>query len=547
MAQALLKPATLGHIFRHQSYQTLFPANMLLSRAIRKSFTTLHPSLRQIKLKPRLRSYSIPVSVLVVGSIYKLAQHTSVRCEGARVVSDTKLISPANKDAIESLLEHILATLRRIWRIAHRVLFMSVLFVPPLLFSPAIYMAHTVAPTNTEWVLRRWWAWLRWSCETSGPTLIKLAQWASMRTDRFPEMFCTEFSKLHDGSSQHSWSQTNATLCDALGHAWRDRLSLDTAPVGSGCVAQVYRGTFKESADAPAIDVAVKVLHPAIKQSIQDDISILKIVTNLIDALPLMKYLALPQALEEFEHLITTQLDLTIEAENYDRFRQNFHSDARVSFPKPIEAHHTVLVETFAAGVPVNHVLEHASKEICQKVGEIICDLYLKMLFQHNFSHGDMHPGNIFVTGSESVHTVGVTLLDVGIVTELGKVDQRNFTDLFRAIAKRDGRLAGRLILENSRNKSCESPEVFIDGVAALVDEALSAGLSLEELKVGQLLASMMKLSCSNRVGLETNFVSVACAIMVLEALGRSLNPHQDILMAATPYLIRRAVRETFS
>ena len=32
----------------------------------------------------------------------------------------------------------------------------------------------------------------------------------------------------------------------------------------------------------------------------------------------------------------------------------------------------------------------------------------------------------------------------------------------------------------------------------------------------------------------------MAIAIMVLEALGRSLNPQQDILKAARPYLVKR-------
>ena len=57
------------------------------------------------------------------------------------------------------------------------------------------------------------------------------------------------------------------------------------------------------------------------------------------------------------------------------------------------------------------------------------------MLFANNFSHGDMHPGNILITGAESVDTLGVTLLDAGIVTNLSDSDQQNFIDLFRAIA----------------------------------------------------------------------------------------------------------------
>ena len=46
---------------------------------------------------------------------------------------------------------------------------------------------------------------------------------------------------------------------------------------------------------------------------------------------------------------------------------------------------------------------------------------------------------------------------------------------------------------------------------------------------------------------LESNFASVMLAVMVLEGLGRSLDPHLDILAAATPFLLRKIVRHTIT
>ena len=34
-------------------------------------------------------------------------------------------------------------------------------------------------------------------------------------------------------------------------------------------------------------------------------------------------------------------------------------------------------------------------------------------------------------------------------------------------------------------------------------------------------------------------------AVMVLEGLGRSLDPHLDILAAATPFLLRKAAKDS--
>ena len=68
------------------------------------------------------------------------------------------------------------------------------------------------------------------------------AQWAAMRTDLFHPRFCNELAELHARVPEHPLADTFATLDIELGPRWRDALELDPEPVGSGCVAQVYRG-----------------------------------------------------------------------------------------------------------------------------------------------------------------------------------------------------------------------------------------------------------------------------------------------------------------
>lgn len=87
--------------------------------------------------------------------------------------------------------------------------------------------------------------------------------------------------------------------------------------------------------------------------------------------------------------------------------------------------------------------------------------------------------------------------------------------DLFGAIAKRDGQLAGRLMLERSRSSNCVDPDVFVSSIANLVDKALATGLKLGNMEVGTLLANVCTVSCTQRVRLESNFVNVVLAIMV--------------------------------
>ncbi|KAK3854737.1 hypothetical protein Pcinc_038803 [Petrolisthes cinctipes] len=89
-----------------------------------------------------------------------------------------------------------------------------------------------------------WWALLLTAMEFSGPILVKLGQWASTRHDLFPETCCSQLSRLQRRARPHSWQYTLRQMRRAFGHSWRKvfvKFDNDGNPVGSGCVAQVYK------------------------------------------------------------------------------------------------------------------------------------------------------------------------------------------------------------------------------------------------------------------------------------------------------------------
>ena len=54
-------------------------------------------------------------------------------------------------------------------------------------------------------------------------------------------------------------------VCDA-GPDWQQQIHLEAdGVVGSGCIAQVYRGTVQREGSGAATEVAVKVIHPDVK------------------------------------------------------------------------------------------------------------------------------------------------------------------------------------------------------------------------------------------------------------------------------------------
>uniref|UniRef100_G3NI61 ABC1 atypical kinase-like domain-containing protein n=1 Tax=Gasterosteus aculeatus aculeatus TaxID=481459 RepID=G3NI61_GASAC len=492
-------------------------------------------------------------------------------------------------------------------RLSLRALVLLLKFAPLLLLSPFTLVSARWASV--------WLDALLWVTETSGPTFIKLGQWASTRRDIFSREFCERFSALHVKVRPHSWAHTKQCLRRAFGDGWRRVLMFDSKePVGSGCVAQVYRGWAKadqvedvafqsvveemeredllEAWEIPGlggvarslwqlwrgskeeedfgekshsegicsaekehlIPVAIKVVHPGIRRQVEIDILLMKAGSWLLQCLPGLKWLSLCEIVDEFEKLMIKQIDLRFEAKNIERFQENFRNVDYVKFPTTLRPFVTrsILVETFEESVPVsNYLSSDIPPEVKQKIARVGMETMLKMVFIDNFVHGDLHPGNILVhCSSEGAGVPGdahgkttltdlwdtvvvsfrpdrcplqLVLLDAGIVTQLSNHDLANLKAVFTAVVLQQGERVAELLLNHARANECRDVPRFKKEMSQLVDDALNNTLSLGKVK------------------LESNFASIVFAIMVLEGLGRSLDPNLDILDLVKPLLLKKS------
>jgi predicted unusual protein kinase regulating ubiquinone biosynthesis (AarF/ABC1/UbiB family) len=183
---------------------------------------------------------------------------------------------------------------------------------------------------------------------------------------------------LQSNAYVHSREQSEKALTNAFGDEWRKVIRItDIANqsngmavaaagdhhvmLGSGCVAQVLEGQIGGK------PVAIKIVHPGVRESIEADIKLLKFLSWLIESIVpgARDSFALSDCTEEFASLMTSQLDLNIEANNLDMFRAHFSSPhqwrkARVTFPQPVRPYvsRDVLIETFEAGRLISDLLQ---------------------------------------------------------------------------------------------------------------------------------------------------------------------------------------------
>ncbi|KAJ5683190.1 ABC1 family protein [Penicillium macrosclerotiorum] len=342
----------------------------------------------------------------------------------------------------------------------------------------------------------------------------------------------------------------------------------------------------------PSSYVAIKVLHPKVEKMIHRDLRIMLFFASLINAIPSMHWLSFPDEVQQFGEMMKLQLDLRIEATNLVIFREKFKTRTTAWFPYPYMDYTTreVLVEEFAQGIPLATFLDIGGGVYQHEIANEGLDAFLHMLLIDNFVHADLHPGNIMVrfykpseldlslqrhsraTEAPTRADVDVTeavlarlrphlarkqdwesaltrlndegyrpqliFIDTGLVTQLNDTNRGNFLDLFRAIAEFDGYQAGRLMVERCRTpEDVLDPDIFALKMQHLVLSIKSRTFALGNIKIGDVLSEVLTMVRGHHVRFEGDFVNVVISCLLLEGIGRSLNPNLDLFKSALPIL----------
>jgi aarF domain-containing kinase len=386
------------------------------------------------------------------------------------------------------------------------------------------------------------------TAERGGPVIVKLCQWASSRPDIFGTDFCDTFKRLQDDTKPHSWEYTERFLEEAYGGDWMDHLKVDKNTIlGSGCMAQVYKAVITND-DGSEQPVAVKVMHPNVRKTIAKDLRILRYLARTAENLPFgygdkLKWNNLAGNMEDFAEMLVPQLDLRKEANHIERFNKNFASTPSVVFPKLVpgyEPNENVLVETFCEGTPIDQwCREHADDvELRSQLGYIGAETMCRMIFEHNFVHGDVHPGNILISPDNEM-----ILLDCGMVNEYSDTDHDLLINIIAAFIRLNGRRAGELMVDDSNQRMAEQGEyarevdLYLDEMEKISSAANKSGFLLE--KVSTYVNFIFNSAAKHHVQMNSGFVSIALAIKVQEGVALMLDDKAQIIGIANPIIMK--------
>lgn len=426
------------------------------------------------------------------------------------------------------------------------------------------------------------WRYLVWAIQRLGPCFVKMAQWASTRPDLFPPALMVKLETLQDDVAvHHSMEAVERTLANAFGENWKERLSLDPKPLGTGSVAQVFRGVLKGVKEDLA--VAVKLIHPHVEQLIRTDMELLTLFAGYIDSMPRFEILSLGETAREFAAAMNAQLDLRLEAHHLQVFNKKFLGEDWAVFPKPIEPFisRNVLVETLMEGKPIKDFMalddiSAYAKRLKGKLSDLGCRLILKMVFFDNYIHADLHPGNILVQLKPNGDP-RLVVLDCGIVySSPSEEEHRELSEICLAFMQHDGYRAGRLMLEkahrvklnkvlpatdkkSSKSKSkatavavaedasalglshkeavqLQNDEEFCQSIVQLVTDAESENYFEH---MSEYLARICDLARKHNVRLDPGYFKIAMALKVAEGISLSFDRELDLITKCIPIVLK--------
>ena len=137
-----------------------------------------------------------------------------------------------------------------------------------------------------------------------------------------------------------------------------------------------------------------------------------------------------------------------------------------------------------------------------------------------------------------------IVFIDAGLVTTLNSKNRQNFLDLFRAVAEFDGYRTGQLMVAR-----CRSPELAIETetfalkMQHIVLSVKRKTFSLGQIKISDILTEVLKAVRTHHVKMEGDFINTVISILLLEGIGRQLDPGLDLFKSALP-ILRQLGRE---
>jgi len=377
---------------------------------------------------------------------------------------------------------------------------------------------------------------LRLCIESLGPIFIKFGQMLSTRRDLLPPDIVDELEKLLDQVPPFPLQQARAIIEQELGKPIDELFrSFDNKVLASASIAQVYNAELPDGES-----VVVKIERPNIEARIRQDLRLLMVLARLADRYwQGAKRVKPVQIVEEFEKTLINELDLVREAANASELRRYFEDSNDLYVPRVYWDYckTRVMVIERIEGIPVSDIEQlkqhKINLEVLSRKG---VEVFFTQVYQNNFFHADMHPGNIFVS-PENPDDPKYIAVDFGIMGSLSTQDQRYLAENFVAFFNRDYRRVAELHVDSGWVDRDTRIDDFEAAIRTVCEPMFQRPLA--EISFGQLLVRLFQTARQFNMEIQPQLLLLEKTFLHIEGLGRQLYPQLDLWDTAKPFLER--------
>jgi ubiquinone biosynthesis protein len=360
-----------------------------------------------------------------------------------------------------------------------------------------------------------------------GPTYVKLGQFLATRPDVVGVALARDLERLQDRMAPFPQAQAEAAVAAALGRGLKDVFPVFGPAVAAASIAQVHRAEL-----ANGRVVAVKVLRPGVEQRLKTDLAAFFSVARALEEWSAEARRLRPvEVVATLARTVTIEMDLRLEAAALSEMAENTKDDPDFRVPQvdwDLTARDVLTLE-WIDGTPLNDQAALAAQGLdLPQLGRAVIQTFLRHAMRDGFFHADMHPGNLFVDSDGKLVAV-----DFGIMGRLSAKERRFLAEILHGFITRDYRRTAEIHFEAGYVPPQHSVDSFAQAIRAIGEPIHNR--SAEDISMAKLLMLLFEVTGLFDMRTRPELLLLQKTMVVVEGVGRALDPKLDIWTAAEP------------
>ncbi|XP_020551292.1 uncharacterized protein LOC105167405 [Sesamum indicum] len=372
-------------------------------------------------------------------------------------------------------------------------------------------------------------SWVRDSLLQLGPTLIKLGQLLSTRSDLFSKEFVEELAKLQDRVPAFPPSKAKKLIEKELGAPIHVLFKeFEDFPIAAASLGQVHRAVLHNGEK-----VVVKVQRPGLKKLFDIDLRNFKMIAEYFQKTETLGGRDWVGIYEECAKILYEEIDYVNEAKNADRFRRDFRNIKWVRVPMVFWDYTAIKVLTleYVPGIKINQLdLIEARGYSRSKISSRAIEAYLIQILKTGFFHADPHPGNLAIDGDGAL-----IYYDFGMMGDIKTFTRDRLLELFYAVYEKDAKKVMQSLIDLGALQPTGDMSPVRRSIQFFLDNLLNQRPDHKQ-TLSAIGEDLFAIATDQSFRFPSTFTFVIRAFSTLEGIGYTLDPDFSFAKIAAPY-----------